>query len=147
MMGSTISEGWTRKTNFKEDHDGIQATIRIQVAREHATRFMTQKNQEYSQWFPGRINNMANALSRDKDRLDQELTQIIFTHVPSQVPNSFKIVPLPSEIVSWLTLLLQKLPVQQRYSKVHSMTTLGHGNDGMSTTALSQVRPQLQHGI
>ena len=133
MTDSTTSEGWTRKTNFKEDHDGIQATIRIQVAREHATRFMTHKIREYSQWFPGKKNNVADALSRDKDRSDQELTQILFTHVPSQVPNSFKIVPLPSKIVSWLTSLLQKLPVQQRYKEVHTMTMLGHGNGGMST--------------
>jgi hypothetical protein len=136
LMDSTTSEGWTRKTNFKEDHDGIQATIKIQVARGHATRFMTHKIWEYSQWFPGRINNVADALSRDKDRSDQELTQIIFTHVPSQVPNSFKIVPLPSKIVSGLTLLLQKLPVQQRYSEVHTMTMLGCGNNGTSTAII-----------
>ncbi len=136
MTDSTTSEGGTCKTNFKEDHDGIQATIKIQVAREHATRFMTHKIWEYSQWFAGRINNVADALSWEKDRLDQELTQILFTHVPLQVPNSFKIVPLPSKIVSWLTLLLQKLPVQQRYSKVHTMTILGHGNDGTSTAII-----------
>jgi hypothetical protein len=32
MMGSTISEGWMRKTNFEEDKNRIQATIRIEVA-------------------------------------------------------------------------------------------------------------------
>jgi hypothetical protein len=136
MTDSTTSKGCTRKTNFKEDHDGIQATIKIQVAREHATRLMTHKIWEYSQWFPGRINNVVDALSQEKDRLDQELTQILFTHVPLQVPNSFKIVPLPSKIVSWLTLLLQKLPVQQRYSKVHTMTMPGHGNDETSTETI-----------
>jgi hypothetical protein len=140
MMGSTMSEGWTRKTNFKEDHDGIQAIMKIQVAREHATRFMTHKIWEYSQWFPGRINNMADALSREKDRLDQELTQILFTHTSLQVPNSSKIVPLPSKIVSWLTLLLQKPPVQQWYSKVQIMTMLGHGNDGTSTAIIQDSK-------
>ncbi len=79
---------------------------------------------------------MADALSRDKDRSDQELTQILFTHVPLQVPNSFKIVPLRSKIVSWLTLLLQKLPVQQRYSEGHTMTVLGRGNNGTSTAII-----------
>jgi hypothetical protein len=49
MTDSTTSEGWTRKKYFKEDHDGIQATIKIQVAREHAARFMTHKIWEYSQ--------------------------------------------------------------------------------------------------
>jgi hypothetical protein len=94
MMDSTTSEGWTRKTNFKEDEHGIQATIRIEVARSHAFRFMTHRIREYSQWFPGIKNQVADALSRDMDRTDEELTQILFTHVPSQMPNSFKIVPI-----------------------------------------------------
>ncbi len=41
MTDSTTSKGWTRKTNFKEDVGGIQATIRIKVAHSHASRFMT----------------------------------------------------------------------------------------------------------
>jgi hypothetical protein len=35
MMDSTTSEGWMRKMNFKEDENGIQATIRIEVAQSH----------------------------------------------------------------------------------------------------------------
>ena len=38
MTDSTTSEGWLRKSNFIEDgEDPIQATIRIEVARLHAT--------------------------------------------------------------------------------------------------------------
>jgi hypothetical protein len=38
MTDSTTSEGWLRKSNFiKDDKDPIQATIRIEVARLHAT--------------------------------------------------------------------------------------------------------------
>ncbi len=67
---------------------------------------------EYSQWFCGIENNVANALSQDMDRSDDKLTRILFTHIPSQVPNSFNIVPLPNKILSWATLLLWRLPVQ-----------------------------------
>jgi hypothetical protein len=63
MTASTTSEGWTRKTNFKEDVGGIQATIRIEVACSHTSCFMTHKIQEYSQWFPGTENQIADALS------------------------------------------------------------------------------------
>jgi len=78
MTDSTTSEGWTRKTNFKEDReDPIQATVRIQVAREHATRLMEHGIKDYSQWFPGKENDVADALSRDDDRDDEELTQIL----------------------------------------------------------------------
>lgn len=39
MTDSTTSEGWLRKTNFREDVDLVQASIRIQVAREHAMQY------------------------------------------------------------------------------------------------------------
>jgi hypothetical protein len=130
MTDSTTSEGWTRKTNFKKEMDNVQATVRIEVARNHATKYMNNGIREYSQWFLGSQNNVADALSRDIDRADAELTQILFTHVPSQVPSTFKIVPLPNKIVCWVALLLQKLPVQKRYREVHTKTTLGCGDGG-----------------
>ncbi len=72
MMDSTTSKGWMRKTNFKEDEQDkfqkdkhkIQATIRIEVAQSHAARFMDHGIREYSQWFCGIENDVANALSR-----------------------------------------------------------------------------------
>jgi hypothetical protein len=131
MTDSTTSKGWTRKTNFKEDVGGIQATTRIKVARSQASRFMTHKIREYSQWFLGTENQIADALSRDMDRTNDELTQILFTHIPLQMPASFKTVPLPNKIVSWMTSLLQQLPKQ--YKEVHTMTTLGCGKDGCLT--------------
>jgi hypothetical protein len=74
MTNSTTSEGWVQKTNFKEDKNGIQATIRIELAQSHAARFMDHGIREYSQWFHGIENDMADALSRDMDRSDEELT-------------------------------------------------------------------------
>ncbi len=94
---------------------------------------MDHRISKYSQWIRGIENNVAHVLSRDMDRSDNKLTQILFTHIPSQVPNSFKIVPLTNEIISWATLLLRRLPVQPQYSKEHTKTTLGHGNDGKNT--------------
>ena len=139
MTDSTTSEGWTRKTNFKEKDEGLQATIRIEVARGHASRFMWAGVREYSQWFPGKENQVADALSRDWDRTDAELTKILFSHVPSQVPTSFKIVQLPNEISSYVTSLLQRLPVQQQYSEEHKLTTLGRGSDGGDTASQQEL--------
>ena len=85
---------------------------------------------EYSQWFPGVDNQVADALSRNWDRSDDVLTKILFAHVPSQVPIPFNIVPLPNEISSFVTSLLLRLPVQERYSEEHKTTTLGRGNGG-----------------
>ncbi len=96
MTDSTTSKGWMRKMNFKEEKHKIQATIRIEVAQSHAAQFMDHGVRKYSQWFRGIENNMADALSQDMDRSEDKLTQILFTHIPSQALNSFKIVPCPT---------------------------------------------------
>ncbi len=80
---------------------------------------------EYSQWLPGSENQVADALSWDMDRTNNKLSQIFFTHIPSQLPTSFKIVLLPNEVVSWMTLLILKLPMNPQYNKAHTMTILG----------------------
>ncbi len=101
MTNSTTSEGWLKKTNFIEDGESpIQATIRLKVAHLHASHYLSHEIREYSQWFCGADNQVANALSRDDDHTDKELTKILHLHCPSQVPPHFEIVPLPSKIVS-----------------------------------------------
>ena len=97
---------------------------------------MTHKFREYSQWFLG-TNQVADALGCDMDRTDNKLTQVLIIHIPSQVPSSFKIVPLPNKIISWLTSLLQQLPVNLQFNEAHMTTTLGRGKDG-SPTAIPQ---------
>jgi hypothetical protein len=94
---------------------------------------MSANIREYSQWFLGSNNQVADALSCNLDQMGKELTQILFTHVPTLVPPSFKVVPLPNKISSYVTLLLRRLPVQRRYSKEHRTTTIGRGNVGGST--------------
>jgi len=88
---------------------------------------------EYSQWFCGADNNVADALSRDNDSTDDELTQILRSHCSSQPPQHFEIVPLPNKIVSWLTLLLLRLPAKQQLVETHLTTKLGRGTATQST--------------
>jgi len=135
MTDSTTSEGWLRKTNFLEEDDLVQASVRIQVAREHTMRYMNHEIRDYSQWFPGIKNNVADALSREMDLSDDELTKLLRLSFPKQIPENFEIVPLPNEIVSWLTLLLQQMPVKEQYREEHTKTTLGLGNDGIGTAS------------
>jgi len=65
--------------------DPIQATIRLEVARHHVTHYLSNKIREYSQWFRRADNTVADALSRDNDRTDEELTQIRRFHCPSSI--------------------------------------------------------------
>ncbi len=64
----------------------------------------------------------------DFDCSDTALTQTLRDTCPSQVPQHFHIAPLPNEISSWLTSLLQKLPVREQLQEAHTRTKLGRGN-------------------
>jgi hypothetical protein len=114
MTDSFVSEGWTKKSNFtKEGKDKIQPSVRIEVCRSHTMRLMKSGIKDYSQWFPQKQSDISNALSKDNNQEGEELTHILQTFVPSQLPKYFRIVPLPNGIVCWLTLLLQKLPAKE----------------------------------
>ena len=150
LTDSSTSEGWAYKTNFsKLVEEPVEAEVRIEVARGHAMRCMELGVKPYSQWFPGKDNDVSDALSRDNDRNDKELTNILRKFVPEQMPDHFEIVPLPSEIVSWLISLLQRLPAKKQLQEQHKRTKLGRGGAGPngvspsdSTTSSSESSPK-----
>ena len=93
MTDSTTAEGWLRKSNFtKLGKDPIQASVRL---------FMLLGLKSYSQWFEGKKNKVSDALSlsRDNDRNNEELTLIIKSSCPTQVPSNFEIQQLPNKII------------------------------------------------
>ena len=87
----------------------------------------------------GEIENVTDALSQDWHQGDKELTSILRLHFPQQMPKHFKISPMPNEINSWLILLLQRLPVNERLREEHVTTNLEHGPDGKSTVSQLDV--------
>jgi hypothetical protein len=128
MTDSSMAEGWMRRSNFRASNkDQIQTDVRINAAQKFAMDFTEHGIKSYSQWFSGKENIIADALSRDEDRTDNELTSILYCFVPHQMPNLFRIVPLPKEIVSWLISLLSKLPVKEQYREAHTRTKLRCG--------------------
>jgi len=132
MTDSTTSAGWIRKSNFKEeggDVNPIEATVQIEVACHHTTLFINANIKEYSQWFEGKRNQVADALSREFDRTNDDLTNTLRLFCPSQLPKHFEIVPLPIVIVSWLTSLLQKLPMKEQLQEKHTRAKLDCGDD------------------
>jgi hypothetical protein len=139
MTDSTTAEGWLIESNFSElGENPIQALVRIEAARVQATLFLKRGLKSYSQWFKGERNEVSDALSCDNDRTDDELTHTIKTCCPSQVPSHFKICPLPNKIISWLTALLQRLPVSKQLRVVHTRSKLGCGSGGKSTPSSSE---------
>ena len=99
MADSMTAEGWMRKSNFEEvGEDPVQATVCADAACQHARLFMDSEIKGYSQWFVGKMNNVADTLSWDWHQDDNELTSILRIHFPQQMPTHFKISPLPNEI-------------------------------------------------
>ena len=134
MTNSTTAKGWLRKSNFTElGEDPIQASVRIKAARVQATLFMLLGLKSYSQWFEGKKNEISDALPRDKDRNNEELTLIIKLSFPTWVPSHFEIQQPPNEIILWLTVLLLKLPVKEQLREVHMRSKLGCGVAGRNT--------------
>ena len=140
MTDSSTSAGWAYKSNFDVDPlqeadcyiDLIEAKVREEVFQHFALLLLENDLCQYSQWFPGKENDVSDALSRDDDRSDEELTHILRTFVPEQIPDYFEIVPLPNIIISWLTALLLKLPVKEQLRERRSRTKIGRGGDGSS---------------
>jgi hypothetical protein len=136
MTDSTTAEGWLKKSNFNElGESPIQVSARIKACQMQATLFMSLGIKCYSQWFPGERNQVSDAFSCDDDRSDKELTSVIKSFCPLQVPSHFEILQLRNEIISWLTALLLKLPVSAQLSKVHTRSKIGRGGVGMNMPA------------
>ena len=56
------------------------------------------------------------------------------------MPIHFKIVPLPAEIISFLTSVLQKLPVKTQLRERHTRTKIGRGPDGSNIVNPSDLK-------
>ncbi len=129
-----------QKLNFDESNENpIQASVCTDAARHHAKLFIDANIKGYSQWFAGKLNNVADALSRDWHHDDNELTSILCLHFPQQMPMHFKISPLPSKISSWLISLLQRLPANKQLQEEHMTTNLALGADGRNIASQLDV--------
>jgi hypothetical protein len=136
--GYRLPKRWLRKSNLiKDSKDPIQATIMLKVACHHASQYPSNGIREYSEWFPGAANNVADAHSRDDDRSDEELIQILHSIYHSHLPKHFKILLQPNKITSCLTLMLLWLLLKQQLMEANSRTKLGHGDDTQSTVNLA----------
>jgi hypothetical protein len=140
MTDSTTAEGWMKKSNFlKPNDDPVQVTARVGAARKYTSIFMNADVKGYSQRFARKLNNVADVLSRDWHRSNEELTFILQHHFPEQTPASFHLSPLPSEIDSWMISLLRQLPVSKQLREHHMTTALELGSIGNSIASPSDA--------
>jgi hypothetical protein len=71
MINSPTAKRWMRKSNFnKHSDDPIKVMTGINAARHYAQLFIDTNVKGYSQWFAGKQNNVADALSQYWHRVD-----------------------------------------------------------------------------
>jgi hypothetical protein len=132
MSDSTTAAGWLRKSNFKDNEsESTEMTeAKIKLSRDHAMRLLTNNCKDYSQYFPGDENDLADSLSRDFHLSDTQLTKLFHNFLPHQTPVNFKISPLPPQIVSYIFSILQTLPEKTQLQEKHKTSSLCRGSAG-----------------
>ncbi len=132
MGDSTTAVGWMHKSNFQsnENESEEMTKVKSKIARDYAWRMIQNRLCDFPKWFNGIFNELTDSLSRDHHLSDQYLTQMYLSCIPKQVPPNFRILPLPDEITSYLSAILQTLPANTQPSEQHKISSLAHGFAG-----------------
>jgi hypothetical protein len=131
---STSAAGWLRKSNFA---DGKDEFIQLSTARKLASLVIETRSCLYSQWFPGEENIVSDSLSRDFHLAASHLSFSLTSNFPDQAPFGLNILPLPSNIVSWATSLLQSQLQAELWSGAQTRSKFAHGL--ISRTTFGQI--------
>ena len=129
LSDSSSATGWMHRASYgtnKPHHRKVSEKL-VDLSLQH--RFAL-----HPEHVPGKANQVTDVLSRTFDCCDIELTQLIHSRFPEQIPSNFKILPLPTEIQSWISSVAPQLPVSSTAeSNQQVRVKTGHGDDGTST--------------
>ena len=103
---SSSTVGWLRLSN----HDPLDAPVHNEVARYHARNMMARNACNYSQHLPGKLNVVADSLSRDFHLSNDQIIAMLTSLHPSLSPSQIKIIDLPQKHISWIASMAQKWP-------------------------------------
>ncbi len=125
---STTALGWLKKSNFADKSEEL---VQLCTARKLADIILESDTCLFSQWFPGEHNSIADSLSRDFHISDSNLCRLLLYHFPEQTPFGLTILPVPPDIVSWLTCMLRSQPLETLWSRepTRSKFALGLGSN------------------
>ena len=142
MGDSTAAMGWLRRSNFREKHEkDVEWLVKQQIARKVASVILQAEAVLYRQWFRGEDNVVADSLSRDCYYLSPAAHEnFLLTTVPSQLPQNFRILPVPAEISSFVSSTLEQLPVQPLRFRPQKPSELAHSEIGALSSIASDWR-------
>ena len=105
---SRSAAGWLAKSTFDDN-----CPMHLALARQFVDFCITNNIVHYTQWFPGKNNNVADVLSQDFALNNGEVTKLIHDNCSPFVPQHFRIIPLQPTIISRIGDLLRRLPKTQ----------------------------------
>lgn len=121
---------WLLRSNFdpvtEEPHDKVSSDL--------AWFCMDSNVSFFAQHIKGVYNTIADALSRDFHLNTEFLTSIICSHLPSQHQSTFKIIPHPKKITSWLYSLKCGLTTKKAFAKKPRKSSLHILKNGETTS-------------
>jgi hypothetical protein len=150
---STTAAGWLHHSSF-DDSTPDSPPLRLWVARATAQLLLDHSSVLFSKWFPGKDNGVADSLSRDHHISNADLSPLLHSSFPSQMPPAFAICPLPRklclQITTWLrklrpSLLSPKVPTRSAIGT--SATTRSSWNGSSSTTTPSSTPSTLSAAL
>ena len=143
---SSSATGWITRSSF-----GDECPLHLAIARSMARYLMVHELSHYSQWFPGKSNSVADALSRDFRLDDAEIVSRIRSLFTHQIPSNFALIQLPQEMITSVGCMLRLLPKSQHLPSTPTPSGQGVGSDtkrfskpsGMATTPSLAVSARL----
>jgi hypothetical protein len=144
MGDSTAAMGWLRHPNFREKNEkDIEWIIKQKIARQVAKLVLKSETVLYRQWFRGEDNVIADSLSRDCFFLSPVAHErFLSLSVPHQLPQDFRIQPVPEEISSFVCSMLVQLPVQKQRCLPPKPSNLARSETGKLSLIVSNWRNQ-----
>jgi hypothetical protein len=121
---STTAAGWLHHSSF-DDSSPDSTPLRLWVARATAQLLLDHSSVLFSKWFPGKENEVADSLSRDHHITNDDLHPLLHSSFPEQMPQDFKICPLPRALSLQVMTWLHKLPPSSQSPKVPTRSAIG----------------------
>jgi hypothetical protein len=132
MGDNTSAMGWMKRSNFRE-HDESSCDWFVNVKQQ-----VTSKTVLYTQWFKGESNVGTDCLYLS----NKSHETLLKMHTTPQVPGTLSVRPLPKEIVSFATSILQQLPVKRQRFVKPKPRELMLGVAGTLSSSLSGLQSQ-----
>jgi hypothetical protein len=125
---NTTATSWLQKTNVNR-----KKPAHLKVARRLANLLLEVNVQMANEWIEGENTPLVDSLYRDTHLSVADHTALIHSALPQQMPDGFKISPLPEEISSWVGCILQLLPASLASCPPPTRSKLEFGIDGSPT--------------